>query len=103
MNGETLRLEIGIHRSHSSSSPQHIPLQPGDEQPCSATRTFSCPRPRRGPEETEYGQNRVKARPPEALLGLLTSVSTVGMTLRLPSACTRVAVLARPNRLPSSL
>src|SRR5439155_14150782 len=95
MNGETLRLEIGIRRSRSSPSPAHTPLQPGDEQPCSATRTFSCPRPRRVPEEQKSVQNRMKVTSREGLLDLQTTASAVGMSLRLPSTCTGLVVSAR--------
>src|SRR6266705_4592118 len=99
MNDETLRPETGIHRLRSSSSPPHTPLPPEDEQPCSATRTFSYPHPRWAPEEHKPVQNRMKARSPEELLGLLTTASTVGKSLRLPSPCTGLAVLARHHSL----
>src|SRR5439155_25008768 len=95
MNAETLRLEIGIHRSRSSSSPLRTPLPAGDEQPGSAARTFSYPHPRRVPEGQKSVQNRMKARSLEELLGLLTTASTVGMSLRLVAACTELVVAAR--------
>src|SRR6266851_1640738 len=82
MIGEILRLEIGIRRSHSNSSPADTPLQPGDEQPCSAARTFSCPR--LGwwvREKQESVQNRMKERSREGSLGRLTTASIVGMSL----------------------
>src|SRR2546428_14001692 len=99
MNGETLRLEIGIHRSRSSSSPLRTPLPAGDEQPCSATRTFSCPRSRRVPEEQKSVQNRMKVTSREGLLDPQTPAGAVGMSLRLPWTCTELVVLARKHTL----
>src|SRR5437016_14020764 len=99
MNAETLRLEIGIHRSSISSSPLPTPLPAVDEQPCSAARTVSYPHARRVPEGQKSVQNRMKARSPEELLGLLTTASTVGMSLRLLSTCTGLVVSARYDPL----
>src|SRR5712692_8445973 len=95
MNGETRRPEIGIHRSHSNSSPGHTLSPLGDLHCCSVARTFSCPRLGRVQEEQESVRNRMKARSPEGLLGLLTTASIVGMSLRLPWTCTGLVVLAR--------
>src|SRR5207253_9118871 len=95
MNGETLRLEIGIRRPHSNSSPAHTPLQAEDERYCSVARTFSYPRPRRVPEEPESVQNRTKARSREALLCLQSTASTVVMSLRSRSTCTGLIRSAR--------
>src|SRR5260370_2447829 len=94
MSGEILRLEIGIRRSCSNSSPAHTLSQVGDLHYCSLARTFSCPRLGWVREEQESVQNRLKARSREGLLGLLTTASIVAMSLRPPWTCTGLVVSA---------
>src|SRR5712664_4942397 len=103
MNGEILRLEIGIRRSHSNSSPARTPLQAGDGRYCAVARTFSCPRLGWVPERQKPVQNRMKVMSREGFLGLLTTASIVGTSLHLPWTCTGLVVLARHHALCLSL
>src|SRR2546428_11873039 len=99
MNGETLRLEIGIHRSRSSSSPLRTPLPAGDEQPCSATRTFSCPRSRRVPEEHKTVAKRLEEAPGGGILKSHTHAGAGGKDLCFPLHRTEPSVLAKEHNL----